>query len=217
MLYLFLLTAQWLSYTLYLYIYIKCLFFSYSFPLWFMCCFVCKAVFETAKSFKMADLDPGGSDGKESGCSAGDLGLIPGLGRSPGERMQLATVFLPGKSHGWRSLAGCSLCGYKQLDTTEQLHFRQLETIHCLSAILFVWISSIHPKVMFEISRALCKVKWIRCFTHKVNGKENHRAIIFHYCWKLSNGCTLILNINSPFILNSFCYIFFSPKYFLRN
>ena len=27
----------------------------------------------------------GGSDGKESACNAGDLGLIPGLGRSPGE------------------------------------------------------------------------------------------------------------------------------------
>ena len=28
---------------------------------------------------------PGGSDGKVSVCSVGDLGLIPGLGRSPGE------------------------------------------------------------------------------------------------------------------------------------
>ena len=28
---------------------------------------------------------PGGSDSKESACNAGDLGLIPGLGRSPGE------------------------------------------------------------------------------------------------------------------------------------
>ena len=28
---------------------------------------------------------PGGSDGKESACSAGDLGSIPGLGRSPEE------------------------------------------------------------------------------------------------------------------------------------
>ena len=28
---------------------------------------------------------PGGSEGKESACSVGDLGLIPGLGRSPGE------------------------------------------------------------------------------------------------------------------------------------
>ena len=28
---------------------------------------------------------PGGSDGKVSAYNAGDLGLIPGLGRSPGE------------------------------------------------------------------------------------------------------------------------------------
>ena len=28
---------------------------------------------------------PGGSDGKEFACNAGDLGSIPGLGRSPGE------------------------------------------------------------------------------------------------------------------------------------
>ena len=27
---------------------------------------------------------PGGSNGKESACSVGDLGSIPGLGRSPG-------------------------------------------------------------------------------------------------------------------------------------
>ena len=29
---------------------------------------------------------PGGSDGKESSCNEGYLGLIPGLGRSPGGR-----------------------------------------------------------------------------------------------------------------------------------
>ena len=28
---------------------------------------------------------PGGSDGEESTCNVGDLGSIPGLGRSPGE------------------------------------------------------------------------------------------------------------------------------------
>ena len=28
---------------------------------------------------------PGDSDGKESACNAGDLGSIPGSGRSPGE------------------------------------------------------------------------------------------------------------------------------------
>ena len=29
--------------------------------------------------------DPGGSEGKASACNAGDLGSIPGSGRSPGE------------------------------------------------------------------------------------------------------------------------------------
>jgi len=28
---------------------------------------------------------PGGSDGKEFACNVGDLGLIPGLGKSPGK------------------------------------------------------------------------------------------------------------------------------------
>ena len=28
---------------------------------------------------------PGGSDGKQSACNAGDLGSVPGSGRSPGE------------------------------------------------------------------------------------------------------------------------------------
>ena len=32
-------------------------------------------------------------------------------------------VLLPGKSHGWRSLVGCSAWGRKESDTTEQLHF----------------------------------------------------------------------------------------------
>ena len=32
-------------------------------------------------------------------------------------------VLLPGKSHGWRSLVGCSPWGREGSDTTEQLHF----------------------------------------------------------------------------------------------
>ena len=42
---------------------------------------------------------PCGSAGKESACNAGDLGLIPGLGRSPGEGNGLPIpVFLPENS-----------------------------------------------------------------------------------------------------------------------
>ena len=42
---------------------------------------------------------PGGSDGKESTCNVGDLGLIPGLGRyRGGGAWQSTPVFLPRES-----------------------------------------------------------------------------------------------------------------------
>ena len=50
---------------------------------------------------------PGGSEGKASAHNAGDPGSIPGSGRSPGEGHGNPTpVFLPGESHGQRSLVG---------------------------------------------------------------------------------------------------------------
>ena len=36
---------------------------------------------------------------------------------------QPTPVLLPGKSHGWRSLVGCSTWGHQESDTTEWLHF----------------------------------------------------------------------------------------------
>ena len=38
-------------------------------------------------------------------------------------KWQTTPVFLPGKFHGWRSLAGYSLWDCKELDTTEQIHW----------------------------------------------------------------------------------------------
>ena len=67
------------------------------------------------------DQSPDGSEGKESACNVGDLGLIPGLGRSPGEEQPPTPVFLPGEFHGQMSLAGPRPCGRKELDTAEQL------------------------------------------------------------------------------------------------
>ena len=57
----------------------------------------------------------GGLAGKESICNVGDLGLIPGLGRSPGgghgNPLQYSCLENP---HGQRSLADCSPCGHSQ-------------------------------------------------------------------------------------------------------
>ena len=36
---------------------------------------------------------------------------------------QPTPVLLPGKSHGWRSLVGCSPWGHEESNTTERFHF----------------------------------------------------------------------------------------------
>ena len=42
-------------------------------------------------------------------------------------KWQPTPVFLPGESHGWKSLVGYSPWGRKESDTTEQLHFHFFE------------------------------------------------------------------------------------------
>ena len=65
---------------------------------------------------------PSGSDGKESACSAGDLGSVLGLGISPGEGkgnpLQYSCLENSmDRGAGWATLQG----GHKESDTTEQL------------------------------------------------------------------------------------------------
>ena len=64
---------------------------------------------------------PGGSVVKNTPANAGDTVSIPGLGISLGGNGN-TLQFLPGKSHGQRSLVGYSLWGGKGLDTTEHAH-----------------------------------------------------------------------------------------------
>ena len=63
---------------------------------------------------------PGGSDGKESACNAGEWGSIPGSGRFPregnGYPLQYSCLESP---RGQRSLVGYSLWGHKESDMTE--------------------------------------------------------------------------------------------------
>ena len=73
---------------------------------------------------------PGGSDGKESACNAGDLGSIPGLGRSPGEGngnpLQYSCL-----KNSMDTAAWCAAFRGVTKNTTEQLIFsflnKQLE------------------------------------------------------------------------------------------
>ena len=71
---------------------------------------------------------PCGSAGKESTCNVGDLGLIPGLGRSPGEGKGYPLQY-PGVEN---SLNHIVHGGHKGLDATEglSLHSELLEELH---------------------------------------------------------------------------------------
>ena len=66
---------------------------------------------------------PGGSDSKVSACNVEDLGLIPGLGRSPGEGngnlLQYSCLENSMDRGAWKAIVH----GVTELDTTEQLHW----------------------------------------------------------------------------------------------
>ena len=74
----------------------------------------------------------GGSVVKNPPAMAGDVGGIPGSGRSPGEGNGLIQVLLPGKSQGQRSLAGDSPWGPKELTNTFTLRCGNWGTEVCL-------------------------------------------------------------------------------------
>ena len=69
---------------------------------------------------------PGGDSGKEPVCQywgCKRCGFDPWVGKIPWRRKwQPTPVFLSGKSHGQRSLAGCSPWGHKESDMTEHIH-----------------------------------------------------------------------------------------------
>ena len=67
---------------------------------------------------------------KNPPASAGDVGLIPKWGRSPGGGHGSPPVFLPGESLGERSLAGYSLSSHEELDMTEHTHIHTLTLLH---------------------------------------------------------------------------------------
>ena len=78
---------------------------------------------------------PGGSDGKESVCSAGEPGSIPGSERFPKEGNEKPLQCLENSMGRGAWKATYSPRGHRELDSTEQLTFPHFHIINlsCLS------------------------------------------------------------------------------------
>ena len=76
---------------------------------------------------------PSGSAAKESACNVGDLGSIPGLGRSPGEWNSY-----PLQYSDLENSIDYSPWGHKELDTTERLSLSLSSHKHLLVVVLVV-------------------------------------------------------------------------------
>ena len=124
---------------------------------------------------------PGGSDGKESACNVGDLGLVPGLGRSPGgghgNPLQYSCLEYP---HGQRSLADYSPWSHIELDTTEQLRIAQC--VYVNSKLLIYPSLGILIYKDFPSNTAIRITKILK--TYDINGKFL-QAEVNLYCFKL--------------------------------
>ena len=72
-----------------------------------VCVFICICIYIHIQIHIHIQGFPGGSDGKESTCNAGDLGSIPGSGRSPGEGhcnpLQYSCLENPKDRGAWRA------------------------------------------------------------------------------------------------------------------
>ena len=72
--------------------------------IWHSRCLFGTHLFASSKNNIMLGF-PGGADGKESACNAGDLGSIPGSERTPGERngnpLQCSSLENPRDGGAW--------------------------------------------------------------------------------------------------------------------
>ena len=114
---------------------------------------------------------PGGSSGKDSACNVGDLGLIPGLGRSPGEGKGYLFQY-----SGLENSMDCTVRGVTKSRTRlSDFHFTSQENIsRNLSAIFSSFWRLLHQIVPYIKGRRFRVKNWFRN-----KGKEQIQGVIY--------------------------------------
>ena len=127
---------------------------------------------------------PGGSEVKASACNVGDLGSIPGLGRSPGEGngypLQYSCLENPTDRGTWRA----TVHGIPESDTTEQLHFTSLLTVTEREVL-----KSPPVTVNLPLSFQLCQLL-LMCFEALLFGANACRMTVYSGRWPFHHYVT---------------------------
>ena len=125
---------------------------------------------------------PGGSDGKASACNAGDLGLIPGLGRSPqegnGNPIQYSCLENSMDGGGWR--------GYSPWDHRENVLLQLVSLEVRFQMELRLLISCLSNGALRRVSHGPGVVTGVLVSRRRSWKSENHR----------DNGVTFLPNIH---------------------
>ena len=140
---------------------------------------------------------PGGSDGKESACQHRRHkrhGFDSRVWKIHwGRKWQPAPVFLPGKFHGQRSLAGYSPWGCKESDSTE--HTCPHTHIHSLLVILvsYSYLTKYHKLSALNLLSHIFFSLWVQKskFWQDCTSSENCRGIFSHF--SLASGDLLVI------------------------
>ena len=112
----------------------------------------------------------GGSNGKESACDSGDLGSVPGWGRSPGEGMAIHSSILARRIPWTEEPDRLQSMGHKESDTTEQLTLSGASLVaHAVESLpacrgpgIIPWVKMIPEKGMATHSSILAwKIPWM--------------------------------------------------------
>ena len=97
-------------------------------------------------------------------------------------------VLLPGKSHGWRSLVGCSPWGRYESDTTEQLHFHfSLSCIGEGNGNPLQCSCLENPRdggawwaAVYGVSQSWTRLKWLSSSSSRHRHKNAQRNYLYH-------------------------------------
>ena len=119
-------------------------------------------------------------------------------------------VLLPGKSHGWRSLVGCSPWGREESDTTEGLHeHSQSPWMFIVLFYLFNWISTLFFSPWFLYIS--CTIRFILFIWIVIEGNI---FIWKHKTFLTASSNPSYLEVSSSFSLRFIFSVFFKVNFY---